>query len=319
MSLNNIVHVAVAVIKNENGQYFIAKRHEDSHQGNLWEFPGGKVENNETVINALKRELFEEIGITLLQASPLIQIHHDYEDKSVLLDVWLVDMFDGKAFGKEGQKTCWVKQDDLSLYEFPAANLPILKAIELPDRYMITGKFKDEKELLTRIQSSLERNIKLIQFRTQGLTEEIYFDYANKIYQLCEKTGAKLLLNTSVENYKKYEADKFSHGLHLNAKEIGFFTTGKFSPEVLISTSTHNYDEIKLAEKKKIDLIMLSPVNETMSHPDVIPLGWEKFKQIVEKTKTPVYALGGMTENKMNEAKINGAQGIAAIGEFWDI
>ena len=319
MSLNNIVHVAVAVIKNEHGQYFIAKRHEDSHQGNLWEFPGGKVENNETVINALKRELFEEIGITLLQASPLIQIHHDYEDKSVLLDVWLVDMFDGKAFGKEGQKTCWVKKDDLSLYEFPAANLPILKAIELPDRYMITGKFKDEKELLTRIQSSLERNIKLIQFRTQGLTEEIYFDYANKIYQLCQKVGAKLLLNTSVENYKKYEADKFSHGLHLNAKEIGFFTAGEFSPELLISTSTHNHDELKLAEKNKIDLVMLSPVNETMSHPDVTPLGWGGFKQLVEKINIPVYALGGMTESKMNEAKINGAQGIAAIGEFWDV
>ena len=319
MSSNNVVHVAVAVIKNEHGQYFIAKRHEDSHQGNLWEFPGGKVENNETVINALKRELFEEIGITLVQASPLIQIHHDYEDKSVLLDVWLVDMFDGQAFGKEGQKTCWVKKDDLSLYEFPAANLPILKAIELPDRYMITGKFKDEKELLTRIQSSLERNIKLIQFRTQGLTEEMYFDYANKIYQLCEKLGAKLLLNTSVENYKKYEADKFSHGLHLNAKEIGFFTAGEFSPELLISTSTHNHDELKLAEKNKIDLVMLSPVNETMSHPDVIPLGWKKFKQIVEKTNIPVYALGGMTEEKLNKAKINGAQGIAAIGEFWDV
>ena len=148
MSSNNVVHVAVAVIKNEHGQYFIAKRHKNSHQGNLWEFPGGKVENNETVIDALERELFEEIGITLLQASPLIQIHHDYEDKSVLLDVWVVDMFDGKAFGKEGQKTCWVNQDDFSLYDFPAANLPILKAIELPDRYMITGIFKDEKELL---------------------------------------------------------------------------------------------------------------------------------------------------------------------------
>ena len=319
MSLNNIIHVAVAVIKNEHGQYFIAKRHKNSHQGNLWEFPGGKVENNETVVDALKRELFEEIGITLLQASPLIQIHHDYEDKSVLLDVWVVDMFDGKAFGKEGQKTCWVQQNEFSQYDFPVANLPILKAIELPDRYMITGKFNDEKELLTRVQSSLERNIKLIQFRTQGLTEEIYFDYAKKIYQLCDNVGAVLLLNTSVENYKKHAADKFSHGLHLNAKEIGFFSAEEFSPELLISTSTHNYDEIKLAEKKKVDLVMLSPVNETMSHPDVIPLGWEKFKQIVEKTNIPVYALGGMIEKKMNKAKINGAQGIAAIGEFWNI
>jgi 8-oxo-dGTP diphosphatase len=198
MSLNKIVHVAVAVIKNQHGQFFIAKRSKNSHQGDLWEFPGGKVENNETVLAALKRELFEEVGITPIQASPLIQIHHDYGDKAVFLDVWCVDEFTGKVFGKEGQKTQWIKQDEFSLYNFPAANSPIIKAIQLPDRYMITGKFKDEKELLSRIQSSLNRNIKLIQFRTKNLPEKTYFDYAKKIYALCEKGQAKLLLNTSV-------------------------------------------------------------------------------------------------------------------------
>ena len=59
MIKKNTVHVAVAVIKNSEGQYFIAKRPQESHQGGLWEFPGGKVENNETVFDALKRELFE--------------------------------------------------------------------------------------------------------------------------------------------------------------------------------------------------------------------------------------------------------------------
>ena len=318
MSLNKIVHVAVAVIKNQHGQFFIAKRFKNSHQGDLWEFPGGKVESNETVLAALKRELFEETGITLIKASPLIQIHHDYGDKAVFLDVWCVDEFTGKVFGKEGQKTQWIKQDEFSLYDFPAANSPIIKAIQLPDRYMITGKFKNEKELLSRIQSSLNRNIKLIQFRTKNLPEKTYFDYAKKIYALCEKEQAKLLLNTSVENYKKYKSDKFSHGLHLNAKEIEFFSVDTLNSELLISTSTHNEDELRRAEKKKVDIVMLSPVNETMSHPDVIPLGWGKFKQLVEKIKTPVYALGGMTEDDLNTAKTNGAQGIAAIGLFWD-
>ena len=119
MSENNIVHVAVAVIQDSHGQYFIAKRPQESHQGGLWEFPGGKVESNETVVEALKRELFEEIGITLVQASPLIQIHHNYSDKSVLLDVWSIDKFTGKAFGKEGQETCWINKSDFFSYDFP--------------------------------------------------------------------------------------------------------------------------------------------------------------------------------------------------------
>ena len=189
MSLNNVVHVVVAVVKNEHGEYFIAKRHENSHQGNLWEFPGGKVENNETVIDALKRELFEEIGITLLQTSPLIQIHHNYEDKSVLLDVWYVDKFDGEAFGKEGQKTCWINQNEFSLYDFPAANLPVLKAIKLPDRCMITGKFKDEKEFLDRIQISLENEVS-----EKGLDQDgyIFEEIGECLFELDRADEAKV-------------------------------------------------------------------------------------------------------------------------------
>ena len=142
----NIVHVAVAVVKNRSGQYFIAKRPLDSHQGGLWEFPGGKIEDNESVLDALKRELFEEIGIELIKATPLIQIQHNYSDKSVLLDVWNVDEYSQDAFGNEGQETCWVQNDELSLYDFPAANIPIIKAIQLPDKCMITGNFNNEKE-----------------------------------------------------------------------------------------------------------------------------------------------------------------------------
>jgi len=319
MSLKNIVHVAVAVIKNQHGQFLIAKRSENVHQGGLWEFPGGKLENNETVLEALKRELFEELGITLIQASPLIRIPHDYGDKSVLLDVWRVDEFTGNAFGKEGQETCWVNASEFFLYNFPVANIPIITAALLPDKYMITGKFETEKELLFHIQSGLDKNIKLIQFRANNLPEELYFNYAEKIYSLCKKENAQLMLNTSVKNYKKHKADHFSHGIHLNSKEIKLFSLGKLDEDVLVSTSTHNHEELLLAEKNNVDFILLSPVNKTDSHPNSIPLGWGKFKQLTEQAIVPVFALGGMTKNDIKTAKTNGAQGIAAIGEFWNI
>lgn len=319
MSSNNIVHVAVAVIQNSHGQYLIAKRPQEAHQGGLWEFPGGKVEDNETVLNALKRELFEETGLSFIQATPLIQIHHDYGDKTVLLDVFCIEGVTGKAFGKEGQEICWVKQGELDLYGFPAANLPIIKAIHLPDRYMITGEFKDEQDLLARIQSGLKKGIKLIQFRAHNLPESLYFDYAKNIYIFCQKKNVKLLLNTSIKSYKKHQANNFSHGLHLTSKEINLFSSDLCDSDLLISTSIHNQEELLLAEEKNLDFVVLSPVNKTLSHPESTPLGWDKFKALTEKAVIPVYALGGMTRDDIKTSKIDGGQGIAAIGEFWDV
>ena len=167
------------------------------------------------------------------------------------------------------------------------------------------------------IQSRLNENIKLIQFRANNLSEELYFNYAEKIYSLCKKENAQLMLNTSLKNYKKYMAYNFSHGLHLNSKEMKLFSLGELDEGILVSTSTHNHEELMLAEKNKVDFILLSPVNKTDSHPNSIPLGWENFKQLAERATVPVYALGGMTKNDIKTAKVNGAQGVAAIGEFW--
>lgn len=128
---NKRVHVAVGVIFNSQGQILIARRHDDAHQGGLWEFPGGKVESDESVCDALARELYEELGINIQTSSckPLIEIRHDYSDKVVLLDVWTVFEFDGEASGKEGQPLRWVDRSQLSGYDFPAANIAIIDAI----------------------------------------------------------------------------------------------------------------------------------------------------------------------------------------------
>ena len=317
MHTNNIVHVAVAVIKDIDGQYLIAKRPKDTHQGGLWEFPGGKVENEETVVDALKRELFEEIGVTLTQATPLIQVHHDYTDKSVLLDVWCVNAFSGKVSGKEGQEIRWISKSDFSLYDFPTANIAIINTIQLPDKYMITGEFNDEKELLLRIQSGLKKGIKLIQFRAHKLNELNYFKFAKNIYSLCKKENAKLLLNTSVEKYNKYNASNFSDGLHLSSRELVRFLPESIKSELLLSASIHNKTELLVAKENKVDFVVLSPVNKTLSHPDAALLGWDGFKKMTERASFPVFALGGMKEEHIHCAKINGAHGIAAIGEFW--
>lgn len=122
------VNVAVGVIK-KNNAIFICKRANEQHQGGLWEFPGGKVEAGESVFAALKRELSEEVGITIHSSSQLMVIEHDYGDKCVKLDIHVVSNFSGEAHGAEGQPSEWVAINELSNYEFPAANAEIIEKI----------------------------------------------------------------------------------------------------------------------------------------------------------------------------------------------
>jgi len=124
-----IVEVAAGVIYNPEGEILIAKRADNQHQGGLWEFPGGKIEQGESAQQALARELYEELAIEVSASEPLVRIAHDYTDKSVVLDVWCVTAFTGEARGVEGQPLAWVSVDRLSDYDFPAANEPIIAAV----------------------------------------------------------------------------------------------------------------------------------------------------------------------------------------------
>ena len=128
----SVVHVAVGVIRDARGRILISLRHPDSHQGGLWEFPGGKVESGETLPQAMQRELHEELGIDVEGLEPLLEVSHDYGDKRVFLDIWLVNGFSGEARGREGQLIKWVSPEDLGDYEFPAANRPIIEKLLSP-------------------------------------------------------------------------------------------------------------------------------------------------------------------------------------------
>ena len=125
----SVVHVAVGVIVDSAHNVLITRRSQGAHQGGLWEFPGGKVEVGESLVAALTRELQEELGISIGRISALLEIHHDYGDKQVLLDVHMVWDYSGEARSLENQPMAWVTPQALTQYAFPTANLAIVTAL----------------------------------------------------------------------------------------------------------------------------------------------------------------------------------------------
>lgn len=135
INLENTQLVAVGVIFNKNppdksSQFLIAKRPPGKPLAGFWEFPGGKVEKNENVEQALLRELKEEIGITVLEAKPIIRYPVNENQKSVILDVWVIHKFSGEPTACEGQELQWVFLEELSNYTFPPANQEIIELLQ---------------------------------------------------------------------------------------------------------------------------------------------------------------------------------------------
>ncbi|NVD07396.1 8-oxo-dGTP diphosphatase MutT [Vibrio sp. JPW-9-11-11] len=124
------VHIVAAIIFNQDkSQVFITKRPDDKHKGGFWEFPGGKVEQGETIEQAMVRELEEEIGITTTEQRLFEHLEFDYSDKALKFDFMTVTQFEGQPFGKEGQQGEWVAVAALSDYVFPEANVAIVERV----------------------------------------------------------------------------------------------------------------------------------------------------------------------------------------------
>ena len=229
-----------ALTHSDNNHVLIARRADHLHQGGLWEFPGGKVEAGETLTQALARELREELAIKVQSIESLIQIQHDYSDTSVLLDVCLVDDFTGIAQGNEGQPIRWVDTADLNNYDFPAANRPIITALQLPNVMMITGDESDLAVFEHKLKSSLEYGVKLLQLRQPKLCQS----QIKIAQQACQAAGAQLQLNCSPEEFKKSK-ELDGVGLHLTSRHLMALAKRPVPLSVLFGASCHNRQEIQ--------------------------------------------------------------------------
>lgn len=311
------IHVAVGVILDAHGQVLVAKRADQQHLGGLWEFPGGKVEAGETVQQALSRELKEEVAIDVVQSRPFCRIEHNYPDKAVLLDVWVVDRFTGTPTGLEYQPLRWLPPAQLDPAEFPQANRLIIRRLQLRDLFAIVN-------VPASSASFQAADNTLLRLRCQDRDQ--YQDYLSAAQQLLPalaNTGAGVIVDLSAVhiNADGLALDKLltmpeCKGLHANGELLKTLAARPVPERLLFGVSCHSREDLALAATLDADYALLSPVKATTTHPGTPSLGWDAFADIIQGSPVPVYALGGMQAPDLLIARACGARGIAGINLF---
>ncbi len=123
------LHVVAGILRDTAGRFLITERVDDGPFHGLWEFPGGKIGRNETSEAALDRELGEEIGVRPLRSAHFMSLQHDYPDRRVSIDFFLVTDWQNEPMGLEGQQLRWVEKAALGSEELLPADLPVIEAL----------------------------------------------------------------------------------------------------------------------------------------------------------------------------------------------
>lgn len=126
----DVLHVVAGALFDAHGHVLIAQRPPGKHMAGGWEFPGGKVDGDETPLAALIRELREELNIDVHAAEPVVAYLHHYPDRSVLLDLWLVTQYTGMPVAAEGQPLRWVAVEDLDRCGLLDADRPMIEPLK---------------------------------------------------------------------------------------------------------------------------------------------------------------------------------------------
>jgi len=306
------VDVAVAVLLRADGRALLARRPAGKVYAGYWEFPGGKVEPGESVVQALRREIREELAVDIELAYPWITQVFTYPHATVRLHFYRVLDWKGEPHAAEHEALAWERPDSVTVTPMLPANGPVLKGLALPSEYAISQAGElGAKSFLARLRARLDNGLELLQLREPALARTEFADLAVRVLSLARPAGARVLISHDVELARELGAD----GVHLSAQQVA---SSAVRPDLaLVGASCHSAAELRTAERLGADFAVLGPVCATPSHPERAPMGWERFREEASGAAIPVYALGGVAPEDMRAAWTCGAHGVAMVRAAW--
>lgn len=179
--------------------------------------------------------------------------------------------------------------------------------------YLITDRklFTDYSSLFTGIENALKGGIKAVQLREKDLSIRGLLDMAYNLRELTTRYNAELFINDRVDIALAVNAD----GVHLGSSSMPVRAARKAAGEnLLIGVSTHSLEEAKRAEHDRADFVSMGPIYETPSKTQYgMPLGPGILKKAKKEISIPIFAIGGIKLNRVDEVLKSGAYGIALI------
>ncbi|KPC53295.1 Nudix family hydrolase [Amantichitinum ursilacus] len=310
-----VVDVAVGVLVQADGQFLLGSRPAGKPYAGYWEFPGGKLEDGETALQALQRELQEEMGIVVTAATPWLTQRFVYPHATVRLHFFRVTAWEGEFEAREGQQFAWQSARALTVSPILPANGPIMRGLQLPPQLALSQVAGlGEAAWLARLQARLSQaNPLWLILREPQLAPSEYGTLAEKVIAPVHAAGGRVLLHNHIDLARELRAD----GVHVSVTRAAELQA---RPRGLdwFGASVHNATELQHAQQIGVDYAMLGHVLPTNSHAEHVPLGWDGFEALMHVGwPFPLYALGGLSNGDLPTALQHGAHGIGQLTGAW--
>ena len=303
--MTKITEVAAAVIERP-GEFLLAQRPEGKPYPGYWEFPGGKIEAGEDARGALVRELREEIGIEVTDATPWITRVYAYTHATVRLHFWRVTAWRGEPQPLEDQAIRWQRVDAPDVSPMLPANAPVLAALALPEVMVVSNATGHSID--TWIGDLAERALSermLVQVREKRMPRQPLQHLLSRALVRARPFGSIVVVNSDCGAFPQCD------GVHLTARALMALATRPAGS--LVGASCHDEAELQRAADLGLDYAVVGAVKATASHPGATPLGWDRFEALARDRPMPVYAIGGLARADLPEARRRGAHGVALL------
>ncbi|WP_373974820.1 Nudix family hydrolase [Chitinibacter sp. SCUT-21] len=314
MNKRKVTRVAAGILIKRDGQFLLASRPQGKPYAGYWEFPGGKLEEGESALEALSRELKEELGIELAQATPWLCQRFEYPHALVELNFFRVTSWQGELHSHEGQQFAWQKTNQLSVSPILPANGPILRGLSLPNTLLFSpAGLIDDESLMQQAAHYWQYSNMCLVLREPQRSVAAYAKLCKQLAALPRPHGGKLIAHGEIAAIGDLPVD----GIHLTSAQLMVLNERPRGFD-WVGASTHDETQLAKAQKLGVDYAVLGHVNQTASHPNQAPLGWDKFAQLLALGWAfPCFAIGGQTCASIPTAQTHGAHGVAILSGAW--